>query len=212
MRAAWALAWSLLVLYCFLNLSLASLTSCDLNVTPAAVGVKRADLVTLRIPDDCAALIGSNVSTSVFSVAFGNQQIALNNPLRSFGGRYELDVTPPAQPLPGVVDLRVIQDGVSIIHLPQAFSYYGFFAVDLATLDEPANLNIYGRAFPTVIKPSASLQITLKGKPAPYTFPLVIQSYTETKVSAVSATDTLSVLSVHCCTSGSSGTSPVLQS
>ena len=177
---ALALAWSVLLL-CDSSLAFA-LSFCDLQITPSAVGVNRVDPVTFKLNSACTALAGSNGTLGTFSVAFGSLQVPLTNPPRSHQGTLELDVIPPLLSAAGTVDLRILKDDVSILYLPRAFTYYGLFAVDSATLQPNNDVHFVGRNLPTVMKPSISLRLTLKNSVSPLIYPLVVQTYTETEV------------------------------
>jgi hypothetical protein len=182
-RAAlpYGFAWRLLLLLVGSGSGFA-LQSCDLQITPSAVGVNRVDVVTFALNSACSAIATNNGTIGTFSVAFGSLQVPLTNPLRSRQGTLELDVTPPLLQAAAIVDLRILLDGVSILYLPRSFTYYGMFAVDIATIHNN-DVHVTGRNLPTAMKPSASLRLTLKGSISPLIYPLVVQAYNESQVS-----------------------------
>ena len=167
------------LLAAFSNVALCFKEQCDLQIHPSATGVKRPDLVTLRL-SGCDALIGNG--SAAFAVAFGSLKVPVSRSLQIENKTIELDAFPPLLSFPGIVDLRILKDDVSILYLPRAFTYYGLFAVDSATLQPNNDVHFVGRNLATVMKPSISLRLTLKNSVSPLIYPLVVQTYTETEV------------------------------
>ena len=174
-----------------------AITLCDLQIHPSATGVKRVDPVKLSL-SACDAF--GNASASAFAVAFGSLKVPVSRYLQTDEGTLELEAIPPLLPFPGIVDIRVLKDDVSILYFPRAFTYYGLFAVDNATLLPNNEVHIVGRNLPTAMKPSISLRLTLKNSVSPLLYPLVVQTFTETEVSAVAACAQLAII----CTSDAS--------